>query len=63
MAARRERFVAGISASHAEILTVKEATLARDLTAWLDEEAMTHLACGQAAAGRRSRPPAPGDLC
>ena len=27
--ARRERFVAGISASHAEILTVKEANLAR----------------------------------
>ncbi|KXU81257.1 LutC/YkgG family protein [Aeromonas enteropelogenes] len=45
--ARRERFVAGISASHAEILTVKEETLARDLTAWLDGEAITHLACGQ----------------
>ena len=45
--ARRERFVAGISASHAEILTVKEANLARDLTAWLDGEAITHLACGQ----------------
>ncbi len=45
--ARRERFVAGISASHAEILTVKEETLARDLTAWLDEEGMTSLACGQ----------------
>ncbi|HAT1543487.1 LutC/YkgG family protein [Aeromonas hydrophila] len=45
--ARRERFVAGISASHAEILTVKEATLARDLSAWLDEEGVTSLACGQ----------------
>ncbi|MCC0183780.1 LUD domain-containing protein [Aeromonas hydrophila] len=45
--ARRERFVAGISASHAEILTVKEANLARDLSAWLDGEAITHLACGQ----------------
>ncbi|MFM5759605.1 LutC/YkgG family protein [Aeromonas hydrophila] len=45
--ARRERFVAGISASHAEILTVKEANLARDLAAWLDEEGVTSLACGQ----------------
>ncbi|WP_323944214.1 LutC/YkgG family protein [Aeromonas hydrophila] len=45
--ARRERFVAGISASHAEILTVKEANLARDLATWLDEEGVTHLACGQ----------------
>ncbi|EZH80076.1 LutC/YkgG family protein [Aeromonas hydrophila] len=45
--ARRERFLAGISASHAEILTVKEANLARDLSAWLDGEAITHLACGQ----------------
>lgn len=45
--ARRERFVAGISASHAEILTVKEANLARDLSAWLDEEGVTSLACGQ----------------
>ncbi|KUE80496.1 hypothetical protein ATO46_16130 [Aeromonas schubertii] len=45
--ARRERFLAGISASHAEILTVKEAHLARDLAAWLDGEAITHLACGQ----------------
>ncbi|MFM5072563.1 LutC/YkgG family protein [Aeromonas hydrophila] len=45
--ARRERFVAGISASHAEILTVKEANLTRDLTAWLDEEGVTSLACGQ----------------
>ena len=36
--ARRERFVAGICASHAGILTVKEASLA-GLTAWLDEEA------------------------
>ena len=45
--ARRERFVAGISASHAEILTVKEATLARDLVAWLNREGVTHLACGQ----------------
>lgn len=45
--ARRERFVAGISASHAEILTVKEETLARDLTAWLDGEGVTSLACGQ----------------
>ncbi|WP_429040161.1 LutC/YkgG family protein [Aeromonas media] len=44
--ARRERFLAGITASHAEILTVKEATLARDLAAWLDEEGVTHLACG-----------------
>ncbi len=44
---RRERFLAGISASHAEILTVKEATLARDLAAWLDEEGVTSLACGQ----------------
>ncbi|MGL6512419.1 LutC/YkgG family protein [Aeromonas hydrophila] len=44
---RRERFVAGISASHAEILTVKEANLARDLTAWLDGEGVTSLACGQ----------------
>ena len=44
---RRERFVAGISASHAEILTVKEKTLARDLSAWLDEEGVTSLACGQ----------------
>ncbi|WP_421148581.1 LutC/YkgG family protein [Aeromonas dhakensis] len=44
---RRERFVAGISASHAEILTVKEATLARDLTAWLDKEGVTSLSCGQ----------------
>lgn len=45
--ARRERFVAGISASHAEILTVKEETLAQDLAAWLDEEGVTSLACGQ----------------
>ena len=45
--ARRERFVAGICASHAEILTVKEANLARELTAWLDEEGVTSLACGQ----------------
>ncbi|QQM73984.1 LUD domain-containing protein [Aeromonas caviae] len=45
--ARRERFVAGICASHAEILTVKEASLARELTAWLDEEGVTSLACGQ----------------
>ncbi|MFQ2251534.1 lactate utilization protein C [Aeromonas hydrophila] len=45
--ARRERFVAGISASHAEILTVKEETLARELTAWLNEEGVTSLACGQ----------------
>ena len=45
--ARRERFVAGISASHAEILTVQQANLARDLAAWLDGEAITHLACGQ----------------
>lgn len=45
--ARRERFVAGISASHAEILTVKEANLARDLATWLDGEGVTHLACGQ----------------
>ncbi|MEI4951571.1 lactate utilization protein [Aeromonas caviae] len=45
--ARRERFVAGISASHAEILTVQQATLARELSAWLDEEGVTHLACGQ----------------
>ncbi|MCJ7928978.1 LUD domain-containing protein [Aeromonas sp. LsrichE-8G] len=45
--ARRERFVAGISASHAEILTVQQATLARDLAAWLNEEGVTHLACGQ----------------
>ncbi|CAJ1815391.1 putative protein [Aeromonas hydrophila] len=45
--ARRERFVAGIRASHAEILTVKEETLARDLSAWLDEEGVTSLACGQ----------------
>ncbi|WP_324005591.1 LutC/YkgG family protein [Aeromonas hydrophila] len=45
--ARRERFVAGICASHAEILTVKEETLARDLSAWLDEEGVTSLACGQ----------------
>ncbi|MED7771300.1 LUD domain-containing protein [Aeromonas dhakensis] len=45
--ARRERFVGMITASHGEILTVKEATLARDLAAWLDEEGVTHLACGQ----------------
>ncbi|MBZ6074399.1 LutC/YkgG family protein [Aeromonas schubertii] len=45
--ARRERFLGMITASHAEILTVKEATLARDLAAWLDGEAITHLACGQ----------------
>ncbi|MBF8450844.1 LutC/YkgG family protein [Aeromonas dhakensis] len=45
--ARRERFVAGISVSHAEILTVKEANLARDLATWLDGEGVTHLACGQ----------------
>lgn len=45
--ARCERFVAGISASHAEILIVKEETLARDLSAWLDEEGVTSLACGQ----------------
>ncbi|MGL6238563.1 LutC/YkgG family protein [Aeromonas dhakensis] len=45
--ARRERFVGMITASHAEILTVKEATLAQDLAAWLDEEGVTHLACGQ----------------
>lgn len=45
--ARRERFLGMIRASHAEILTVTEATLARDLTAWLDGEAITHLACGQ----------------
>ena len=44
--ARRERFLSGITASHAEILTVKEANLARDLAAWLDEEGVTHLACG-----------------
>ena len=45
--ARRERFLAGITASHAEILTVKEANLARDLRAWLNGEVVTHLACGQ----------------
>ncbi|WP_324041250.1 LutC/YkgG family protein [Aeromonas caviae] len=45
--ARRERFLGMISASHAETLTVKEADLARELTAWLDREAITHLACGQ----------------
>ena len=45
--ARRERFLAAITASHAEILTVKEATLARDLVAWLNREGVTHLACGQ----------------
>ncbi|HDX8437983.1 TPA: lactate utilization protein C [Aeromonas dhakensis] len=45
--ARRERFLGMITASHAEILTVKEATLAQDLAAWLDEEGVTHLACGQ----------------
>ncbi|MGE6181600.1 LutC/YkgG family protein [Aeromonas media] len=45
--ARRERFLAGITASHAEILTVKEANLARDLVAWLNREGVTHLACGQ----------------
>ncbi|MGL6475860.1 LutC/YkgG family protein [Aeromonas hydrophila] len=44
---RRERFLGMITASHAEILTVKEATLARDLTVWLDEEGVTSLACGQ----------------
>ncbi|WP_421213416.1 LutC/YkgG family protein [Aeromonas dhakensis] len=47
--ARRERFVGMITASHGEILTVKEATLARELTAWLDEEGVTSLACGQGA--------------
>ncbi|MGE6209494.1 LUD domain-containing protein [Aeromonas media] len=45
--ARRERFLAGITASHAEILTVKEATLARELSAWLDGEGISRLACGQ----------------
>ncbi|MFQ2222515.1 lactate utilization protein C [Aeromonas enteropelogenes] len=45
--ARRERFLGMITASHAEILTVKEATLARELAAWLDGEGVTHLACGQ----------------
>ncbi|WP_156028173.1 LutC/YkgG family protein [Aeromonas dhakensis] len=45
--ARRERFVGMITASHAEILTVKEANLARDLATWLDGEGVTHLACGQ----------------
>ena len=45
--ARRERFLGMITASHAEILTVKEENLARDLGAWLDEEGVTHLACGQ----------------
>ncbi|MCR3902448.1 LUD domain-containing protein [Aeromonas hydrophila] len=45
--ARRERFLGMITASHAEILTVKEKTLARELSAWLDEEGVTSLACGQ----------------
>ncbi|TNI59102.1 hypothetical protein CF126_02180 [Aeromonas dhakensis] len=45
--ARRERFLGMITASHAEILTVKEETLARDLAAWLDGEGVTSLACGQ----------------
>ncbi|BED98616.1 hypothetical protein VAWG001_02310 [Aeromonas dhakensis] len=45
--ARRERFLGMITASHAEILTVKEETLAQDLTAWLDEEGVTSLAYGQ----------------
>lgn len=45
--ARRERFLGMITANHAEILTVQQANLARDLTAWLDGEAITHLACGQ----------------
>ncbi|MFQ2257481.1 LutC/YkgG family protein [Aeromonas dhakensis] len=45
--ARRERFLGMITASHAEILTVKEANLARDLATWLDGEGVTHLACGQ----------------
>ncbi|HDZ8880246.1 TPA: LUD domain-containing protein [Aeromonas dhakensis] len=45
--ARRERFVGMITASHAEILTVQQANLARDLAVWLDGEAITHLACGQ----------------
>ncbi|WP_421157657.1 LutC/YkgG family protein [Aeromonas dhakensis] len=44
--ARRERFLGMITASHAEILTVQQANLARDLSTWLDEEGMTHLACG-----------------
>lgn len=45
--ARRERFLGMITASHAEILTVQQANLARDLTVWLDEEGVTNLACGQ----------------
>ncbi|MDO2947884.1 LUD domain-containing protein [Aeromonas simiae] len=45
--ARRERFLGMIRASHAEILTVTEATLARDLAAWLDGEQIQTLACGQ----------------
>ncbi|MFQ2516783.1 lactate utilization protein C [Aeromonas caviae] len=45
--ARRERFLDMITASHAEILTVQQANLARDLAAWLDQEGVTHLACGQ----------------
>ncbi|MDX7783089.1 LUD domain-containing protein [Aeromonas caviae] len=44
---RRERFLGMIRASHAEILTVTEATLARDLAAWLDGEQIQTLACGQ----------------
>ncbi|WP_421191495.1 LutC/YkgG family protein [Aeromonas enteropelogenes] len=45
--ARREHFVGMITASHAEILTVREANLARGLSAWLDEEGIASLACGQ----------------
>lgn len=45
--ARRERFLGMITASHAEILTVQQSTLAQKLVAWLDGEAITHLACGQ----------------
>ncbi|MBZ6068473.1 lactate utilization protein C [Aeromonas schubertii] len=45
--ARRERFLGMITASHAEILTVQQANLARDLAAWLDEEGIKTLSCGQ----------------
>ncbi|WP_287147441.1 LUD domain-containing protein [Aeromonas sp.] len=44
---RRARFLSGITAAHAEILTVQEANLARELTAWLDGEGISRLACGQ----------------
>ena len=65
--ARRERFVAGICASHAEILDRQGKQPCPGSSAWLDEEGVTERVwpVARAAAGResKSRPPAPGDLC